>query len=407
MSFTTKAIATATVTTAAASSIAQTTAVLSGSYSGATGNVDYTGFEWGTYAGNLNNDAMGSSTSSPFTATIIGLSENTTYYYRAYVGEWNENTNSYEYRYGSVRSFTTQAASTSSSNGYLSCYEVPDVSGLLSGSKTSGTNSNRGDNWFRYYTNSSKRQVATHTFAQVSSVDADETQTRNYTVLYDQDNYAPVWVAYAMHSTTWKKILSGRSGSWGTDPAISLTQQTGLDNAQSVGYSRGHMVSSQERQTTADQNEQTFYYTNQAPQWQNSFNGGIWNTLENAIVNNAPSGRDTLYVVTGVLYEESWYTANPAKPRTLPSGSYTVPIPSHFYKCLMKCSFNASGTMTAASGIAYLYTNESHTSVNYYDSPFVTTIDAIEARTGYDFFPNVPSSLQTSAESTATPLWTY
>ena len=305
MSFTTKAVATATVTTSAASIIAQTTAVLNATYTGATGNVDYTGFEWGLSAGSLTNDAMGSSTSSPFTATITGLTEGTTYYYRAYVGEWNENTSSYEYRYGSVRSFTTQATSSSSGTGYLSCYEVPDVSGILSGSKTSGTNASRGDNWFRYYTTSSKRQVATHTFAQDETIDPLEPQTRNYTVLYDQDNYAPVWVAYAMHSTTWKKILSGRSGSWGTDPAISLTQQTGLDNASTVGYSRGHMVSSQERQTTANQNEQTFYYTNQAPQWQNSFNGGIWNTMENAIVTHAPSGRDTLYIVTGVLYEES------------------------------------------------------------------------------------------------------
>ena len=72
----------------------------------------------------------------------------------------------------------------------------------------------------------------------------------------------------------------------------------------------------------------------------------------------------------------------------------------------MKCTFNASGTMTAASGIAYVFSNEAH-SGNYYDAAYVSTIDAIEARAGFDFFPNVPSSLQTSAESTATPLWTY
>ena len=405
-SFTTKAIATASVSTGSASNISQTTAVLNASYTGATGKVDYTGFEWGLSAGNLNQDAAGSSTTSPFTATIIGLSENTTYYFRSYVGEWNESTGEYEFRYGSVQSFKTQKTAVSSNLGYLTCYEVPDVTGILNGSNTSGTNSNRGDNWFRYYTNSNKRQVATHTFAQASTVDANTPQTRNYTVLYDQDNYAPVWVAYAMHSDTWKKILSGRNGSWGTDPAISLTQQTGLDNASTVGYSRGHMVSSQERQTTNDQNEQTFYYTNQAPQWQNSFNGGIWNSMENAIVNNAPSGRDTLYVVTGVLYEESWYTANPSKPRTLSSGDYTVPIPSHFYKCLMKCSFNAQDTMTAASGIAYVFSNEAH-SGHYYDSEFVTTIDAIETRAGFDFFPNVPTNLQTAAENTSTALWTY
>ena len=208
-----------------------------------------------------------------------------------------------------------------------------------------------------------------------------------------------------MHSTTWKKILSGRSGSWGTDPAIGLTQQTGVDNAQSVGYSHGHMVSSNERQTTAYQNEQTFYYTNQAPQYQNGFNNGIWSTLEGDIVSHSPSGRDTLYIVTGVLYEESWYNADPSRVRSLPSGSGTlnVPVPSHFYKCLMKCTFNASGDMTAAQGCAYIFTNVSHSGESY--SSGITTIDAIEQRTGFDFFHNVPDSLETAAEQSSNPLW--
>ena len=264
----------------------------------------------------------------------------------------------------------------------------------MTGNGTSGTNSSRGDNWFRYYTSNSKQQVATHTFTHPST----NKQTRNYTVLYDESKYAPLWVAYAMHSSAWPDEEQKGSSSWTTDPAISLTQQTGLDSASTVGYSRGHMVSSQERRASADQNNQTYYYSNQAPQWQNSFNDGIWSTLEGKILSNAPSGRDTLYVVTGVLYENT---------TTLPSGSLTVSVPSHFYKCLMKCTFDASGSITAAKGIAYLYTNEAHSGANYYDSGFVTTIDAIEERTGFDFFPLVPSEYGTSAESTATQLWTY
>ena len=411
-SFKTKAVATATVSNSAATSVTATGATLNGSYSGATGTVSATGFYYGTSSSNLQTTGTRvvntGSSATPFSKALTGLTANTTYYYKAFVVEYNENTDATEERLASgYQSFTTSAATQPSTlPGYLGCYEVPGVSNILNGSETSETNSNRGDKWFRYYTNNNKRQIATHTFAQASSVNSNQPQTRNYTLLYDQDKYAPLWVAYAMHSNNWKKILSGRSGSWGTDPAISLTQQTGLDNASTVGYSRGHMVSSQERQTTSDQNDQTFYYTNQAPQWQNSFNSGVWSTMETAIVNNAPSGRDTLYIVTGVLYEESWYAANPSKPRTLTSGDYTVPIPSHFYKCLMKCSFNTSGTMTAAQGIAYIFTNEAH-SGNYYDSEYVTTIDAVETRAGFDFFANVPASLQNDAENTATALWSY
>ena len=393
-SFTTKAVATSTVSTYAASSIQQTTAVLNGGYTGATGSVDYTGFEWGTSAGNLNGDLAGGSTSSSFNATLTGLTESTTYYFRAYAAEYNESTSSYEYHYGSVMSFTTKAAAAAGSNGYLDCYEVPALT-TLNGNSTSGENIGRDDIWYRYYTTNSKQQVATHTFTHPTS----GKKTRNYTVLYDGSKYAPLWAAHAMHASEWRDEGVGRTGSWTTDPAISLTQQTGLNNASSVGYSRGHLVASNYRQSSAEQNNQTFYYSNQAPQWQQSFNDGVWSSLEQKVASNAPSGRDTLYVVTGVLYE--------GNVQTLPSGSYNVPIPSHFYKCLMKCTFNSSNVMTAASGIAYIMTNEAHSGSHYYDASFVTTIDAIETRAGFDFFPNVPANLQNAAESTATPLWTY
>lgn len=271
--------------------------------------------------------------------------------------------------------------------GYLGCYEVPAINNL-SGNKTTGSNSSRDDNWIRYYTTDAKQQIAVHTFTHPVS---DE-KVRTYVVLYDESNYAPLWTAHAMHKSMWVDKSVGRHDSWGDDPAISLKQQSGNG---STGYSRGHFVASSDRQSSMLQNKQTFYYSNQAPQWQNSFNSGVWSSLENDIQGHAPSGRDTMYVVTGVLYEGT---------KTLKSNNgYTVPIPSHFYKLLMKCSFDASGQMTDAEGCAYLFTNEAHTSGKYPN--FATTIDAIEQRTGFDFFPAVPAALQSKAESSSVGLW--
>ena len=134
-------------------------------------------------------------------------------------------------------------------------------------------------------------------------------------------------------------------------------------------------------------NKQTFYLSNQAAQYQTRFNDGIWNTLEQKVAATAPSGRDTLYVVVGVLFEGN---------TTVTSGIY---IPSHFYKCLMKCSFNANGVMTAATGCAYLFENKEYSGSNY--NSYKTTIDAVEERAGFDFFHNVPDELEAAAESTA------
>lgn len=398
-SFTTKAVATSTVTTSAASSIQASSATLSGSYEGATGEVAEMGFYWGTDPVDLEHELFvdaGAGASGVFSKGLTGLVDTRTYYYKAYVLEYNEDTESYEYHYGEVLNFTTLGPSTMN-RGYLDCYEMPELTNLT-GSGVNGEYPDRDDIWYRYYTSNDNRQVITHTYSHPSKVPA---KTRNYTILYDGTKYAPVWTAHAMNKGMWPDNDQGRSDAWTEDPAVTLPQQTGLDNATAVGYSRGHLVASNYRQTSKAQNKQTFYYSNQAPQWQNSFNAGVWNSLEGSVVSHTPAAgtRDTLYVVTGVLYE---YVG---EIPTLPSGGGTlnIPIPSHFYKCLMMCTFNGSGDMTAASGCAYIFTNEAHAGQTYSDG--LTSIDAIEARAGFDFFHSVPSALQTAAEAQTDSLW--
>lgn len=408
--------ATATVTTEDASNIAQTTAVLNATYSGATGNVDYTGFEWGTSEGNLTHDEIGSSTSSPFTATISGLTENTTYYYRAYVGEYNESTSNYEYRYGSVRSFTTLAAVVVASPGYLGCYEMPEVS-LQSNSIATGNETFGSATWVRHQTSTASQRIVTHRFLYDGSTgdSAKECDSgslmRNYTALVDQNKRCALWTAYPMHGTAYKNNDTGRVGSFSTstsyDPAIPNSwQSSGATSDYNTGgnYSRGHHCASEDRQTTNFANKQTFYYTNQSPQKQTGFNGSIWGSLETRVQSVAASttGRDTLYVVVGVLFEgNNTHDSNDGGD---------VGLPSHFYKLLMKCSFNAGGTMTAAQGIAFMYTNQAH-SGNYYGTDtetgedFVYSINDIEERTGFNFFANVPSALQEAAESNTSHSW--
>ncbi len=393
-SFTTKAVATATVTTQAASSIIGTMATLNGSYSGATGTIQDRGFRYrkqGTSSWTRVGINGTSASSGQFSKEITGLTENTTYEFQAYVVEFDASlgaTGTYVDRWASNTLTFTTANSTQIGLNYLSSYEVPSIP-TLNGQGTSGLYSAKEDNWYRHYTTNSKQQVATHSFKHPDS----QKWVRNYTVLYDETRYAPLWCAHAMHKSMWPDYNVGRNDNWGDDPAISLTQQSGLDNASSVGYSRGHLVSSGERQSTRYQNKQTFYYSNQAPQRQNKFNGSIWGQLENAVISAAPAAnsRDTLYVVTGVLYE---YSGNPT---TKPSGSLNVPIPTHFYKCVMLCSFDGSGNVTAANGVAYLFENKDYSNNNY--SAYATTIDEVESRAGFDFFRRIPESLQTEAEN--------
>lgn len=390
-SFTTKKVATASVTTSAATNVQPTTVTLNGSYTGATGTV----FDYGFYYKKSSDTEWqvvhlnSGSSSGTITANLSGLSEGTTYQFKAWVEEMDENLGYAVDRFGSTLTFTT-GTSAAVIPTYLDDYGIPDVSGILSGTGTSGTNSSLGDHWFRYNTTNSNQQIAVHTFAHPST----SAETVNYVVMYDGTRYAPLWTAHTMNTTYWPDEGASREDSWVQDPAISLTQISGLDDNNT--YSRGHFVASNYRKSTQNQNAQTFYYTNKAPQYQTGFNNGVWSTLEGRVKTMAPSGQYTmLYVVTGVLYEGTLTYKS--------KGNLSVPLPSHFYKCIMKCTFNGSGEVTDAKGIAFVYTNASHSGEDYVSG--ATSIRSIEQRAGFDFFSKVPDDLEEAAETNTNHGW--
>jgi hypothetical protein len=106
-SFTTK---TPTVTTKAATSITASGAALNGTINpqGAPG---YAGFYWGTdpSMGTYNSTCIcllvtANSLTQPFTAPLMGLANNTTYYFQMVFYDWVTN----QYQYGAIKSFTTK-----------------------------------------------------------------------------------------------------------------------------------------------------------------------------------------------------------------------------------------------------------------------------------------------------------
>ena len=373
--------------------ISQTGATLSGSYSVETGNVTETGFEYGTSSTSLTS-SISSSIAESFSATLSGLSSGTTYYYRAYIkiqgtGDKSSTVSTF---YGNTQSFTTASLNT-----WLSNYEIPATrAAALSASNTLYAGRYCHDTFSetygstkacRYNTSDANQKVVTHTYSYNSKI------VRNYSFLYDKTYKAALWVAYATsNSGDFEDNNVSRNDAWAYDPAIDQSWQPNLSGAYSSSngrsYDRGHQVASNDRQTTTEQNQQTFYYTNMTPQY-SSLNQGQWVELEKKVqgVATVTTGSDTLYVVTGPLFEGKLESA------TDKNGA-SCPAPSGYWKCLMKCTFSSPGVMSAAVGCAYLFdTNSSNI------APSVVTIDSIESRTGFDFFVNVPSTLQNAAES--------
>lgn len=123
--------ATATVTTGAATNKTKAGARLNGSFEGSTGTISEVGFRWGTTENNMDQSGTVSGISSPsdFYLDVSGLSAGTTYYFKAYVKEYNARTEQVEERCGSILNFTTDADTPVAGDYELVTTNLSDWSG--------------------------------------------------------------------------------------------------------------------------------------------------------------------------------------------------------------------------------------------------------------------------------------
>ena len=224
---------------------------------------------------------------------------------------------------------------------------------------------------------------------------------RNYTILYDEDLYAALWVAYPLCAD---HTSSGREETWGYDPHVPKLSQTNVNkgygateptaNYPNNFYARGHQIPNADRSGVPDMMAQTYYSTNMTPQIQNGFNGSIWAKLEEAVRMEIPQG-DTLYVVTGAVFEK-YGTDEKVKTIVNKNDSKTLPVPNYYWKALMKVK-RAGGKVTDASTIGFWLPHADLKGHSYAD--YAVSVDQIEEWTGFNLFPSIPDVLEPSAES--------
>ncbi len=384
----------ASVTTSPATDIKAVNATLNGSYSNATNGILEAGFYWDTNYSDLNNLAHPEqfvvakdsdvATSGNFSCALPSLTENTRYYVKAYVVEFDSSTQTYVEHYGAIVNFETLSKTSFTPGGWL---EMPSYSvDNMAGTTTSALND--------LYT-------VTH-YAQMGGKNA-----RNYSVLYDPAVYASYWVAYPLCAA---HLGSGRDEDWGFDPVVPQDKQTSVYKGYGVSapsdvyasqhYARGHQLPNADRNGVDDMMAQTYFSTNMTPQLQNGFNGGVWAHLEEAVRSVVEHNSDTVYVVTGAAFRKKGGNET-IKTITNRDGK-VLPVPNYYWKVLMKVKWTdePEPAVAGASAIGFWLEhrdNYGNGSTNYL--PYVTTVDQIEQWTGFDFFSNLSTSLQSGAEA--------
>lgn len=72
------------------------------------------------------------------------------------------------------------------------------------------------------------------------------------------------------------------------------------------------------------------------------------------------------------------------------------PIPNYFYKVVLKV-IKSGDTVTSASTIGFWFEHKDYGDNAY--ANYAVSVDKIEAWTGFDFFVNLPDSVEAKAET--------
>lgn len=216
-----------------------------------------------------------------------------------------------------------------------------------------------------------------------------------YTISYSTLRNTPNWVSYDLEATHFG--AEDRCDCFTGDPdlpagAAHLTtaDYTGAGAAAGYGIDRGHLVRSSDRTAASLDNAYTFYLSNIIPQAADQ-NQGPWNNLEGELNALARTGTKEIYVIAGVAGNKG----------TLKNEGKVV-IPESVWKIAV--------VMPRDQGLASVDGAEDF-QLEVVDMPNIagirnvdwktyrTTVNAIEAKTGYDLLALLPDHVEWLVEA--------
>lgn len=204
-----------------------------------------------------------------------------------------------------------------------------------------------------------------------------------FTVSFNAECHVPNYVAWELTADKARGRLP-RKSDFRADPDIDGCAT--LEDYRRSGYDRGHMAPAADMKWSAAAMSDCHYLSNIAPQAQ-PLNTGAWATLEENCRSWAI--RDSaIYVVCGPILTD-------IAMRHI--GKSGVSVPQRYFKVVIAPYANPP------RGIGFIMPNRR---VAGGVQATATTIDHIEAITGYDFFAALPDEIETTIESQSNyPLW--
>ena len=231
---------------------------------------------------------------------------------------------------------------------------------------------------------------------------------RNYSICFDPSVRASLWVAYPLHSAHMTGSGDRNNSSFGYDPTVESSLQANLSKSYNGWYDRGHQIPAADRKCSQQMMDQTFYATNMTPQHGN-FNQMKWGALEGRVRNQVCV--DTLFVVTGAYFDGEHHAS--IQSSTSDRSGNTCPTPTHYYKALIRTSKGNTGRSIADAtdaaqlrAIAFWFEHANTGDDTSITSADCISIEELERRTGFTFFPMIDDAIESKVKASAVPsLW--
>lgn len=216
-----------------------------------------------------------------------------------------------------------------------------------------------------------------------------------YALSYNNSKGMANWVSWHL-SPAWKGSAT-RCDCFTSDATLpSACYKVTTGKYTNTGFDRGHLCPSDDRDGSSMDNSATFLMTNIAPQ-SPVLNQQTWGDLEDYCRSLAASGNE-LYIIAGA-YGQGGNGSGGGTSSTIAGGS--IMVPAHYWKVIVVLPIGKkdAGRVSATTRvIAVDMPNQQ--SVNAHNWAYYrTSIDAIEAATGYDFLTSVPVAVQSGIEA--------
>ncbi len=215
-----------------------------------------------------------------------------------------------------------------------------------------------------------------------------------YTLSYNSDKSCPNWVSWHL-SSAWLGDASRFSGNFYSDVLLPSSWYAVVhSDYTNTGFDRGHMCPSADRTGDYYENKATFTTSNIVPQAPYN-NQRAWKYLEDDCREWADEGYE-MYIIAGTYGTGG--TGSNGYANTIDGGNINVPAAVWKIIVILPNGSNDISRINTSTNVIAVYMPNQDLGTTPWTS-YITTVDYIESKTGYDFLSNVSTSIQNVIEA--------